>query len=612
MCGIAGFIGSGTREELERMMAAIKHRGPDDSGVLVRDNAGLGHQRLAVIDVSARGHQPMLLRDEDVAIVFNGEIYNFKELRYSLEEQGRKFTSDSDTEVLLHLYATQGDEFLENVSGMFAIALYDFKKKKLVLARDRMGEKPLYWTHQSGVFYFASELRALFETRIEKKIDEYSLQSYLQFDYVPTPHTMMQGVSKLEPATMLIFENGSTQKKTYWQPAVEKEVSVSEAIAHLDMVLAKSVTRQMVADVPIGIFLSGGIDSSTIAYYASRASSKKIHTFSIGFDDPSFDESGYAREAAQHLGTEHHELTMRERDALELIREIPEVFSEPVADTSVIPTMFLSRFARQSVTVALGGDGGDELFAGYPTFKADSFFSIYKHVPSSVHSLVLRGSELLPVSHSNFHWTYNVRKFLSSEAHDDTKRHLEWLGTFDDAARAGLAGASEDVFKNMDRHGGEVPGSTLNKLLYTYMRTYLMDQVLVKVDRASMRYALETRAPFLDHVLVEYVLSLPFSLKYRNGKGKYLLQEVMKDKLPSTLVYRKKKGFGIPLARWLTGPLRPLCEELLSKKALESHGLFGHEYVARLLSEHMSTSRDNRKELWNLLVFQMWFQRWLR
>lgn len=615
MCGIAGFVGSSSRETLERMLSAIEHRGPDDKGVLIERNVGLGHRRLAIIDTSARGHQPMTLEREQIAIVLNGEIYNFKELRVELEGLGIVFQSDSDTEVLLHLYAVHGENFLEKTIGMFAIALYDFKRDILFLARDRMGEKPLYWHLNNDTLHFASELRGLMAAGIKKEVDMTSLAQYLQFDYVPTPRTMLQNVFKLEPATLLKFQQGTVIKRQYWKPQSKSRIiSAGDARRELDTRLQESVARQLIADVPLGVFLSGGLDSSTVAHYAARASSSKIHTFSIGFDDPSFDESKFAREMAGHIGTEHHELTMRENDALSLVSEIPEVFSEPVADASVIPTLFLSRFARQSVTVALGGDGGDELFAGYPTFQADVAHAAYRHLPRMARRGLLHAARLLPVSHENFHWTYNVRKFLSSDSSNSARRHLEWLGTFSEREKEVLLiddKHSPGVFERAESYGEELDGSTENKLLYTYMRTYLMDQVLVKVDRASMHYALETRAPFLDHTIVDFVLSLPFSLKYHRGTTKYLLKQLMNEKLPAHLVGRKKKGFGIPLAKWLTGPLRPLCEELLSPQALEKHGLFNARHVTYLKDSHMNRVADNRKELWNLMVFQMWFRRWM-
>ncbi len=615
MCGIAGFFGEGTREELEAMLAGVKHRGPDDSGMFLEKGVGLAHARLAIIDISPAGHQPMELPDKSVAIILNGEIYNYKELREDLIKRGCQFRSTSDTEVLLWLYKLDGENFLKNCVGMFSLALYDRTAHKLVLARDRIGEKPLYWSNQSDTVLFASEMRGLLASkRIARKLDHESLAHYLAHDYVPTPMSMIEGVYKLEPATMLVCTAERQEKKKYWEPPQHLSADpLPEATQILEKLLERSVTRELAAsDVPTGVFLSGGLDSSTIAYFAQKSSSRPIDTFSIAFDDPSFDESRYAREVAQLIGSNHHEEKLSPDAALELIEEIPNVLSEPIADASVLPTMLLSRFARKSVTVALGGDGGDELFAGYPTFQADRLFHM---LPRGLRHALSAVQGVLPPSHANFSFSYNLRKFLSSEATDAIERHLEWLGSFSAVELGELLKNKHggNVFEYARAYAREMPENDAgNKLLYTYARTYLMDEVLVKVDRASMQYALETRAPFLDHTIVDYVFSLPYSYKYKNGTTKYILKKIMENKLPNHIVRRKKKGFGVPLARWLTGPLRPLCEELLSPHSLRKHGLFNQTYVDTLVRDHMEGSRDNRKELWNLMVFQLWYNRWLR
>lgn len=616
MCGIAGYAGNGSETQLKALFEGIRHRGPDDEGFFVRDNVGLAHARLSIIDTSSGGHQPMFTQDGSTVIIFNGEIYNFQELRADLEAGGRTFRNSSDTEVILALYSKYGTDCFAKLSGMFAIAIYDFSRSELILVRDRIGEKPLYWTIQRQTLYFASEMRALLSSGVAKKeVDLFSLQQYLQFDYVPTPRSIISDVYKLEPGTMLVYRDGDVTKKRFWDPPQQiSDLSFGEATSNLDSLLKETVARELVSDVPLGVFLSGGIDSSTIAYYAKMGATRTIDTFSIGFNDPAFDESRFAREVAGLLGTNHHEEVVRAEDALDLIPSIPEVLSEPVADASIIPTMLLSRFARKSVTVALGGDGGDELFAGYPTFRAEALFRYYKHLPSPLRALCTGVINTLPASHGNLSFSYNLKKFVSSDDPNTIHRHLEWLGTFDTTARAALLrnGSNVNVFADADRYAQEFTGDRDNALLYAYMRTYLMDQVLVKVDRASMHYALETRAPFLDHAVVDLVFSLPYDYKYRNGTTKYLLKELMHGKLPPHIISRKKKGFGIPLARWLAGPLHPLMEELLSPNALKVHGLFDGTYVKQLKDAHMNGARDNRKELWNLMVFQLWYDRWMR
>ena len=619
MCGLAGVVGLKEERRLHDMVAAIKHRGPDYTGIYTRDGVGFGHARLSIIDTTANANQPMLSADERFALIFNGEIFNFKELRQKLEWGGYRFRTTSDTEVVLALVEREGTRSFSMMHGMFAIAFYDFKTGSLVLARDRMGEKPLYWSHQGGSFIFASELGGMIASGlVSKEIDRHALNQYLQFDYVPTPQSMLRDVYKLEPATILTFKGGVISKERFWVPPVKlSSFDEEQATARLDEVLKEVVSRELVSDVPLGVFLSGGIDSSTIAYYAQATSVRPIETFSIGFDDPSFDESAFAREVAAHLGTHHHEQIIHAKDALDLVPKLEEVLSEPIADASIIPTLFLSRFARESVTVALGGDGGDELFAGYPTFQAEQF---YRSLPTPLRRVLRRAVDRLSASHENFSFSYNLKKFLSSDTDDMVSRHLEWLGSFDIRARTAVesiplqeAVRQDNVFANVEESLKDFTQDDLqNRLLFAYARSYLMDQVLVKVDRASMHYALETRAPFLEYSVVNLAFSLPYELKYHLGTTKYLLKRLMEGKLPAHIIYRKKKGFGIPLASWLAGPLREFSEDLLSPSALAEHRLFDTKETRRLIDEHASGRRDNRKELWNLMMFQLWYRRWMR
>jgi asparagine synthase (glutamine-hydrolysing) len=377
--------------------------------------------------------------------------------------------------------------------------------------------------------------------------------------------------------------------------------------------LSESVASQLVSDVPLGVFLSGGIDSSTVAWYAQKHASVKMDTFSIGFDSADFDESSYARSVAKHLGTNHHERMVTAKDALEAVHAVPEVFSEPVADASVLPTMLLSEFAKKNVTVALGGDGADELFAGYPTFGADAVARLYQAVPRPVREVVQKAVSALPADESYFSAISNAKKFTGSDDADTEFRHMEWLGSFSREGRESLLGSADNsVFDDVVRYRNEFPQhDALNRLLYVYARTYLMDGVLVKVDRASMNSGLEVRAPFLSKEVAEYAFSLPSHLKYRNGTSKYLLKKMMQGRLPDGILHRKKKGFGIPLARWLKHELRPLCTDLLSPSELGKHGLLNPAYANQLMTEHFEGRQDNRKQLWNLMVFQMWYNRWI-
>ncbi len=618
MCGIVGFIGRGDRDDVLRMVQTIRYRGPDDVGVYAEQGVGLGHARLSIIDLSPSGHQPMWNMEHSVSIVFNGEIYNFSLLKKELAAKGHVFQSTSDTEVIIALYKEYGEKCFERLSGMFAIALYDVTKKKLLLARDRMGKKPLYYGVFGGTLLFASEPKAIFaHTLAKKEVDLDALNSYLALDYVPTPQSIFKGVAKLEPGVFLSYEGGNMRKEKYWNPDFrETTLSFPDALRELDVKLSRSVSSRLVADVPLGIFLSGGLDSSTIAYYATRASTKKIDTFSIGFDEASFDESQYAKEVSLFLDSTHHHHVLRPKDSLDIIPKIFSQLDEPLADASIIPTYLLSRFTKEHVTVALGGDGGDELFAGYPTFQAEKFVSAYQMIPSSLRKgFISRMIHALPISHANFSLDFKLKKFIDGAEEDDIiLRHVRWLGTFNDHDRAQLLMAEvqnsfheQNPLASLEKFVGEFDAKNAqNKLLWAYQRSYMMDQVLAKVDRASMFASLETRSPFLDHELVEFANGLPYQYKMHGLATKYILKELMKDKLPHNIVYRQKKGFGIPVASWLRGPLRDWSTELLSKGSINKHGLFQQEYIDRLKDEHFSGEKDNRKQLWNLIVFALW------
>ncbi len=621
MCGLAGFVGNGSRDGLEKMAVSIRHRGPDDQGIFCEGGIGLAHSRLSIIDLSSAGHQPMFSGDKSVAMVYNGEIYNFPELRENLLSKGYKFRGNSDTEVIIYLYQQFGEGCFEKMNGMFALAIYDFSKEKLILARDRMGEKPLYWAVQNNTFVFASELGALLSSGLVKKeIDLVSLNKYLLFDYVPTPDTMLKDVFKLEPGTYLVYEKGSVRKQKFWRPKEGlSRMGEKESLVKLDSLLNESVASELISDVPLGVFLSGGIDSSTVAWYAQKNSKEPINTFSIGFKDPDFDESGYAKEVATLLGTWHHERIVSPENALSVIPQIPNILSEPVADASIIPTFLLAQFTREKVKVSLGGNGGDEVFAGYSTFHAERFFDWYRRVPPVARMLGKGLIDALPVSDTNFGWSYNLKKFSSSDINDDIHRHEEWLGSFSGAERKKLSGERlrettrlGNVFENIDAYADEYrqPDSH-NRLLYAYLRSYLLDEVLVKVDRASMYHALEVRAPILDYRVVDFVFSLPYSLKYKNFETKYLLKKLMKNRLPNHIIHRKKKGFGVPMARWLKNELKDFCNDLLSSEEIRRQGLFNPEYVSRLKTDHFEGRKDNRKELWNLMVFSLWYEKWL-
>lgn len=564
----------------------------------------------------------MLSADGTVAIIFNGEIYNYRELRDELlRTRSVSFRGGSDTEVIIALYQAHGERVFEKLNGMFAIALYDAARKKIVLARDRLGKKPLYYALAGNTLVFGSEPKALLaHPQFKKKLSLSALDRYLQYEYVPTPHAIFEGMHKLEPATYAVWQDGKLSKREFWRMSFsEHPVSFSEAKKTLDQHLARSVGSRLISDVPLGVFLSGGIDSSTVAYYAQKNSTQKIKTFSIGFTESSFDESSFARTVAQSLGTDHREHMLSAKDSLDLIPRVADLLDEPMADPSILPTYLLSRFTREHVTVALGGDGGDEVFAGYPTFQAFKLAAAYNRLPAALKKTLIEPLvNLLPVSERNMSAGFLVRRFIAGSAAPQEYRNQFWLGAFSAGDRKKLLSGTvlaalqnEKEFSDIDRYRAELASKDPFHLLqYTYLRTYMMDEVLVKVDRASMYNSLEVRAPLLDYQLVDFANGLPFSYKLHGWRTKYILKELMRDKLPRDIVYRKKKGFGIPLTAWLRNELRPLLTDLLSPDRLKRQGLFNPLFVQELIKEHLDNRADRRKELWTLLVFQMWYDRW--
>jgi asparagine synthase (glutamine-hydrolysing) len=621
MCGIAGFVGVGDRRILTNMMARLRHRGPDAEHIFISGAVGLAHTRLSIIDISDAGMQPMLSNDKSVAVIFNGEIYNFHALRKKLLATGKyRFASNSDTEVIVYAYQEYGEECFSLFNGMFAIAIYDFTRSQLLLARDRAGEKPLFWSCMSGTFVFASEMKSVFaHPCICRRINILALNKYLQFSYVPTPSTLIEGMYKLEPGTYLKYVGGKVSLTSFWEARYTcfSPPSFDNALKELDKQLEESVVSRLVADVPLGIFLSGGLDSSTVAYYAQRFFLGRLKSFSIGFVESSFDESSFARLVAVSVGTEHYEYVVRERDMVSLCERIIDFADEPSADPSAIPTYFLSKYAREHVKTTLGGDGADELFAGYSTFTAERYMKWFRFVPHALVLLMERASLFLPIRDSYMSFDFKIRRFLEGAVMPPLYRHPVWLGSFNVSERAQLFRPSlweemrtAPVFEDIDRYAHEINADTRATLLYQYFRTYLMDQVLVKVDRASMSNGLEVRAPFLDHRLISFVNQLPYEYKYRRGVGKYILRALMKNRLPDIVLSRKKKGFAVPLAQWLRGDLRSLIYATLAPRSLRQHGFFNEKYVQDILYRHCAYKENNAKKIWTLFIFQVWYNHW--
>jgi asparagine synthase (glutamine-hydrolysing) len=626
VCGIVGNVlarwdRSPDPAVLKRMNDRLAHRGPDDEGFFAEGPAALAMRRLEIIDL-ATGHQPMSGEDRRVWAVFNGEIYNYRELTVELAGRGHTFRTRSDTEVIVHGYEERGLASLSDLEGMFGLALWDAPARTLVLARDRLGIKPLYYAVLPDQIVFASELRALLEhPAIDRTLDLTALSRYLAHEYVPAPASILRSVRKLPASHWLTYTDGRVKVEPYWTVAFhpERAIGVAEAVERLRGVLDLAVRQHLVSDVPLGVFLSGGIDSSTVAAFAAPHVGGRLKTFSIGFEDPSFDESARARHVARVLGTDHHEEVLDAPGALNLIERLPDLLDEPLGDASLIPTFFLSRFARRSVTVALSGDGGDELFAGYPTYQAHRLARAVELVPRWIRSgVVQRVVDRLPVSLANLSVDFKLKRFFEGMAYSDVERHGVWLGSFTPAEQQDLftpearermeAPPSYAAFHEILAHAPSMQG--LERMLYLDLKGYLGEGVLTKTDRASMACSLEVRVPLLDRRVVELAASLPMGLKLHGLTTKYVLRRALAGVLPRETLARPKKGFGVPLGRWFRGELRPLIREVFGADAIRRGGLFRPETVERLLAEHEGRRRDHRKKLYTLLAFQLWASRY--
>ncbi len=619
MCGIVGALSwNGTLDSaryttfLKDMSDRLVHRGPDGSGFYFNGPIALGHRRLSIIDL-AGGQQPMANEDRTLWIVFNGEIYNFKELKPILEAKGHHYATESDTEALLHLYEEHGESFLEYVDGMFAFALWDSKKKRLILARDRMGEKPLYYAQTSSGVIFASEIKALLALPdLDLQLDPQALESYLTLGYIPAPLSIYKSVRKVRAGEMLVCEAGRISKKDYWDipTGMESKASDAELEEELESLLDKSVKERLVSDVPLGVFLSGGVDSTVVAALAARHK-KGLKTFSIGFAESSYDESSVARQTAQALGTDHHEQIIGDEDSLRLIPTLGDFIDEPFADSSIIPTFLLSKFARQQVTVALGGDGADELLGGYPTYSAHYWADLYAKIPAVAAAGISKLMKTMPTSDAYMSWEFKVNRFLGAAQWPLKKRHMEWMSLWQSRDLADLYGGSlkptgSGIFSELDQASYLNSGPSALKAMNWDIKTYFPEDLMVKVDRASMANSLEVRAPFLAKDVVEFSARLPLRLRATRFKTKVLLKKVLRKIYPGFPSGLPKHGFAIPVGAWLKGALRPLIEDLLSPRAVSSWGLFDVAVVERIKSEHFQGKRNNSRQIWALLLLELW------
>ncbi|MFY8268119.1 MAG: asparagine synthase (glutamine-hydrolyzing) [Terrimicrobiaceae bacterium] len=621
MCGIAGFLGAGDGAVLRRMTDQLVHRGPDAEGFFEKPNVGvfLGHRRLSIIDL-AGGAQPMSTADGETVIVFNGEIYNHAELRRELQAKGRRFATDhSDTEVLLHGWREWGPAMLDRLNGMWALALFDQSKNRLFLARDRFGKKPLYWFHRQGTFAFASELTALLEHPLApRNQSELARVKFLAHALIPAPHSAIEGIFKLPAGHHLTVElDGSTPRvRRWWRYTLEPDLRAGDESAlgeELLDILTRATRRRLVADVPLGVFLSGGLDSSTIAALASQSRgagmppetagsshASRLQTFTIGFREPSFDESPFAAQVAALLHTDHHLDTLSLDAALSALPQIFDRLDEPQGDGSLLPTWLLCRFARQHVTVALSGDGGDELFAGYDPFRALRLAGLYsRFVPRPVHSALRLLAAQLPVSHANLSLDFKIKRTLRGLDHPPRLWNPVWLGALEPSDLAHITGSQfsiEEIYSEaIEAWESCASNDPVDRTLQFYTEIYLQDGILAKADRASMMNSLEVRSPFLDIEVADFARRLPHRFKLRGKTTKHLLKRVAENLLPSAIIHRKKKGFGTPVGAWLrTGRLAPDPANPL---------------IRRHLASHLAGRSDERLHLWCEYVWQQWEKR---
>ncbi|MBA2125972.1 asparagine synthase (glutamine-hydrolyzing) [Hyphomicrobium methylovorum] len=631
MCGFTGFIGAAIAREdavrqLEAMNDAIRHRGPDSSGLWIDAEAGfaVAHRRLSIIDVSAAGHQPMVSQSGRWIIAFNGEIYNFADIRRDLERSGAApaWRGSSDTEVLLAAIDAWGiQRAIEASAGMFALALWDRDTRVLTLARDRLGEKPLYYGQQGAAFLFGSDLSALRRhVSWQDDISRDAVALLLRHGYIPAPHSIYRGISKLQPGAMLGISSGGTVQNfaQYWRAQdkmddarrIPFDGSADDALAEAERLFARAVESQMISDVPLGAFLSGGIDSTLVTATMQRLSSRPVKTFTIGFEDASYDEAQNAAAVAQHLGTEHTSLTVTNREMLDTIPKLSGIYSEPFADASQIPTYLVSRMARADVTVALSGDGGDEVFSGYDRYRfADRYWPTLSRIPHAARRVTALGLQRIPLAAMSAGGSRfaergkKIANVLSARTADEVYSNatMQWPDS-----PSAVLGVTEHFWP---RAGDEISdGDPVRGMMLADLTGYLPDDILAKVDRAAMAVSLETRMPFLDHRLVEFSFGLPLSILRRDGQSKWITRELLARHVPRALFERPKQGFSVPLSEWLQGPLRPWADALLTPERLKREGFFDADIITHAWLALSRGWRGNAHAIWTVLMFQLWLE----
>ncbi len=623
MCGICGIVNKSGHPVsptlLSEMMQTMHHRGPDDHGVFTQEGTGLGFQRLSIIDLSS-GHQPMSNEDDSLWIVFNGEIYNFQSLREELEKTGRhRFKTQSDTEIILHLYEDLGEECVRKLRGMFAFAIWDKRKQSLFLARDRFGKKPLVYADLPGAFVFGSELKALLKhPEFHKDIDYKAIDNYLTYQYIPSPQTIFLQARKLPPAHTLTWKAGKISLRRYWDVDYEPKTTLSFQEAGEAMVakLRESVKLRMIADVPLGAFLSGGRDSSAVVGLMSELSTQPVKTFSIGFEEAEYSELSYARVVAKHFHTDHHEFIVKP-ETIDVLPKLAWHYSEPYADSSALPSYYVCKMTRQHVTVALNGDGGDETLGGYPRYQAMKFMMAWSKVPRLMRQAMFKAFSLVPDGNPPHSLPWKMKRLLRMGLDDPRTLYLDSLCYFHEEQKQELYSAlmkervqghfSPDYVNSILKQTTSFSG--IDPFLYTDLHSYLPECLMVKMDIASMANSLETRSPFLDHEFVELTASFPSSWKLKGlTHPKYIFDKAFKNRLPHEVITRGKQGFGIPIAKWFRGDLKNYLETTLMSPRALSRGLFEKFALERLLQEHHSLKKDHSYRLWALLMLEQWHQ----
>jgi asparagine synthase (glutamine-hydrolysing) len=617
VCGIVGF----THEDrfvhpglIRGATSCLIHRGPDQQDVYESKDVSLGAVRLTIIDLVS-GEQPMRSEDDDTILAFNGEIYNHCELRAELQSLGHRFRTTSDTEVVLHAFLQWDTDCFRRLRGMFGLALWSQSRKRLVLARDRVGIKPVYFCRKGRDVYFSSELKGiLHHPDIDRVLNLDGLNCYLRVNYVPAPYTLVQGIEKLPPGHILTWEKGATKVESYWRCPMPAETNrkwtVESAKEELDTLLRQSIKEHLVADVPVGLWASGGLDSSTILHYAAEASAKPLKTFSITFKGRSFDEGAYIQEVAKHYGTDHSEIDLStDMDLETAIQEFAYFSDEPSADAGCLPVWYLAKMSSEQVTVALSGEGADELFGGYLTYLASRYASMARLVPAGLRKLAIAGLNYWPVSDEKISFEYKLKRFLRGSLLPADEAHIFWNGTFSEEEKAEfLLRADAAPMRNILRNMPPVPG--INRYMLFDQQYYLPDDILYKADRMSMAHSLEVRPPFLDHRIVEFAASLPENYKLRGSRLKFLLKELMKGKLPDAILQRKKVGFDIPAHDWFRSVLKPLLLDTLTEKAVKESQIFRWEGIQSVIKRHMDRRESLGYHLWGLLILFLWIKRW--